>query len=55
MKICGGYVDGVKVLEEVVDIWNVELGKLIDSLNCFYEFLSVFEMFDFIEKFRDVG
>lgn len=41
----GGYVDGLKVMEEIVEICNLKLGELVDSLNCFKEFVLYFEMF----------
>ncbi|CEG26312.1 FMN-binding glutamate synthase family protein [Bacillus sp. B-jedd] len=54
-KIRGGHLEGAKVTEEIARIRLVEPGKTINSPNRFYEFGNYHEMFDFIERLRDVG
>ncbi|RLQ96726.1 FMN-binding glutamate synthase family protein [Falsibacillus albus] len=54
-KTRGGHVDGSKVTPEIAEIRNVEPWKSVDSPNRFYQFNNNEEMFDFLEKLRDVG
>ncbi|MGG4154798.1 FMN-binding glutamate synthase family protein [Peribacillus muralis] len=54
-KIRGGHVEGQKVTMEVAKIRMVEPGKTINSPNRFYEFTNFSELFDFVQKMRDVS
>ncbi len=54
-KTRGGHVDAAKVTPEIAKIRNVEPWKSVDSPNRFYQFKTLPEMFDFIEKLREVG
>ncbi|WP_458355150.1 FMN-binding glutamate synthase family protein [Peribacillus frigoritolerans] len=54
-KIRGGHIEGQKVTEEIAQIRLVEPGQTINSPNRFYEFKNFNELFDFVERMRDVG
>ncbi|MFB5933585.1 FMN-binding glutamate synthase family protein [Peribacillus frigoritolerans] len=54
-KIRGGHIEGQKVTEEIVQIRLVEPGQTINSPNRFYEFKNFNELFEFVERMRDVG
>ncbi|MGE7592334.1 FMN-binding glutamate synthase family protein [Peribacillus frigoritolerans] len=54
-KIRGGHIEGQKVTEEIAQIRLVEPGQTINSPNRFYEFKNFNELFEFVERMRDVG
>ncbi|MCK1982766.1 MULTISPECIES: FMN-binding glutamate synthase family protein [Peribacillus] len=54
-KIRGGHIEGQKVTEEIAQIRLVEPGQTINSPNRFYEFKNFNELFDFVERMRDIG
>ncbi|CAN7675028.1 FMN-binding glutamate synthase family protein [Peribacillus frigoritolerans] len=54
-KIRGGHIEGQKVTEEIAQIRLVEPGQTINSPNRFYEFKNCNELFEFVERMRDVG
>lgn len=54
-KIRGGHIEGQKVTEEIAQIRLVEPGQTINSPNRFYEFRNFIELFEFVERMRDVG
>ncbi|MEC0300522.1 FMN-binding glutamate synthase family protein [Peribacillus frigoritolerans] len=54
-KIRGGHIEGQKVTEEIAQIRLVEPGQTINSPNRFYEFRNFNELFEFVERMRDVG
>ncbi|MGM0887566.1 MAG: FMN-binding glutamate synthase family protein [Bacillota bacterium] len=54
-KIRGGHIEGQKVTEEIAQIRLVEPGQTINSPNRFYEFKDFNELFEFVERMRDVG
>jgi glutamate synthase domain-containing protein 2 len=54
-KIRGGHIEGQKVTEEIAQIRMVEPGQTINSPNRFYEFKNFNELFEFVERMRDVG
>ncbi|WP_349728251.1 FMN-binding glutamate synthase family protein [Peribacillus frigoritolerans] len=54
-KIRGGHIEGQKVTEEIAQIRLVEPGRTINSPNRFYEFKNFNELFEFVERMRDVG
>ncbi|TFH63054.1 FMN-binding glutamate synthase family protein [Peribacillus frigoritolerans] len=54
-KIRGGHIEGQKVTEEIAQIRLVEPGQTINSPNRFYEFRNFNELFEFVERIRDVG
>ncbi|RDI41024.1 FMN-binding glutamate synthase family protein [Falsibacillus pallidus] len=54
-KTRGGHVDGSKVTPEIAEIRNVEPWKTVDSPNRFRQFNNNHEMFEFIEKLREIG
>ncbi|MBL3644215.1 FMN-binding glutamate synthase family protein [Bacillus sp. RHFB] len=54
-KIRGGHIEGRKVTEEIAQIRMVEPGQTINSPNRFYEFKNFNELFEFVERMRDVG
>ena len=54
-KIRGGHIEGQKVTEEIAQIRLVEPGQTINSPNRFYEFKNFNELFEFVERMREVG
>ncbi|MEY8190619.1 FMN-binding glutamate synthase family protein [Peribacillus simplex] len=54
-KIRGGHIEGQKVTEEIAQIRLVEPGRTINSPNRFYEFKNFNELFEFVERMRDIG